>query len=901
MNLNIYNPANKRKESLIEEFVVRKKEFQTIANDIKTYDNKYPPQHYLIIGQRGAGKTTLIQRLIYFIEDEPDLIKQNFPITLDEEQYGISELSNLWERIAEILEDYYHLDNIYSEVIKEIKSTNYEEKAFKTLLDRLEKEDKNIVLFIDNFGDILNKFSEKEIRKLREILMTCSRIRLIAATPILLEHILDYQNPLFEFFTTIHLKGLNSEDIKSLLIKLSELNGSSKKIDSILKKQSDRIEILRQFTGGVTRTVVLLYNIFMESENGNAFRDLQLTLDALTPLYKHKMDDLKKHQQKIVDAVAKSWDATDVKGIVESTRIESKIVSAQLRQLEKNQIIEKISTSKKNHLYQIKERFFNIWYLMRYGRRDDRYRVIWLVRFLESWYSREELEYRIKSHLDGLQAGLFEVDTALLLGEAYLFCDEISPSLKSKLIERTIEKFPKAKIENRNLVYLQVYNKSVEEFNDGRYQEAIDTLKNIPDEDKNEIVGELLMDLYVILDDYENCVKEGLLLINQGIENKNIFYTIGYSYRVLEDFEKAILYLTKAVNNGVIMANVDLGMIYVRKKEYNKAEKYFKEGLKNKDSKSGAAHFLAHLYEDMQNFKKAEKYYLQAIDNNEERVNFCLANLYHKNNELEKAAKYYEKSLESEEESLIGYGLLKIQLGEEKEGRLLLKRASKINNTNMNYLLGRVYDFELDEPENAIKFYKKAIKEGVVTAEHRIAHMYSEVLDFENAEKYFLSYIEKSKNNNALLCLVNLYKKFNRNKEKASAVIKKAKKNVDFNIYDDILYAEILLWNDDLEVSEKLIEKLIKKTPKTILTEDLDIITSLTSYFIRLLAKEHYNTSLKLISMKELNEILKPIYYALMHYMKNEFPDEKLRMGAELKEIVESVIIKIEAQKKSVK
>ena len=38
---------------------------------------------------------------------------------------------------------------------------------------------------------------------------------------------------------------------------------------------------------------------------------------------------------------------------------------------------------KKNKLYLVKERFFNIWYLMRYGRRKTREKVLWLVKFLE--------------------------------------------------------------------------------------------------------------------------------------------------------------------------------------------------------------------------------------------------------------------------------------------------------------------------------------------------------------------------------------------------------------------------------------------------------------------------------------------------------------------------------------
>jgi hypothetical protein len=51
--------------------------------------------------------------------------------------------------------------------------------------------------------------------------------------------------------------------------------------------------------------------------------------------------------------------------------------------------VSKIQTGTKNNIYILKERFFNIWYLMRYGRKNDKKRVLWLTRFLEAWFKTE--------------------------------------------------------------------------------------------------------------------------------------------------------------------------------------------------------------------------------------------------------------------------------------------------------------------------------------------------------------------------------------------------------------------------------------------------------------------------------------------------------------------------------
>ena len=81
----------------------------------------------------------------------------------------------------------------------------------------------------------------------------------------------------------------------------------------------------------------------------------------------------------------------------------SKIISAQLNQLEKNQLIKNITTSTKNNLYQIKERFFNIYDHMRSGKRRNRNKVLWLIRFFEIWCNEQDLIERTQKHIKALR------------------------------------------------------------------------------------------------------------------------------------------------------------------------------------------------------------------------------------------------------------------------------------------------------------------------------------------------------------------------------------------------------------------------------------------------------------------------------------------------------------------
>lgn len=489
----LYNPDRKSKQALIAEFVVRTSIYEEIMHDLESSKMNHPEQHYLLVGQRGAGKTTLLNRLKYGIEDSAALHKTIIPVLFSEEQYHISELANLWEAVAQYLEDYKGFDGLYEEMEAHVHKANYEELSYDVLENRLHKEGKKLVLLIDNIGDLLKKMDENEVRRLREILQTKSEMRLIAGSPFYLETMLDYQKPLFEFFKVMRLKGLNQKETQELLLGLARQNGEEEKIKRIIIETPERIETLRTLTGGVPRTIALMLTIFVEYNNEETIKDLEKILDAVTPLYKHRMDDLPTQQQKIVDAVGKNWEGISVGELKEKVRIESKIVSAQLRQLEKNQIIEKVETGTKNHLYFLKERFFNIWYLMRYGRKYDKQRVIWLVKFLENWCSTDELEQRIIDYVTKVKKGRLPEQMVSFYGEVYSAIKNLRPEVKIVLKE-TAPDYLSKKIQIDDH---EIYRMAKQKFRRGELDETFDLIKEIknPTEKISQQITKLLIDL----------------------------------------------------------------------------------------------------------------------------------------------------------------------------------------------------------------------------------------------------------------------------------------------------------------------------------------------------------------------------------------------------------------------
>lgn len=412
-----YNPNEIDKKTFLANFVVRQEIFDEIFNDIKKTDFSVPSQHTVIIGQRGQGKTTLLRKLNIEIEEDKQLSTFLIPIQFAEEQYQIRSLCSLWELIAEMLEEYD--EKLFGKILdvmeKYSQDDDYEYDCFDYLEKEIKNHNKKVVLLIDNIDELFGKLKEKETRKLREILLTSSTFKIIGGSTRMFENHYDYSKEFYQFFKIIKLKGLNKDETIKFLTVVA--NDQQKvKIADIIKNQKGKIETLRQLTGGVPRTLVMLFDIFMD-EDGSAFDDLVKIIDEATPLYKHRMDDLPPVLQDIVHTLALNWDGMLTKDIALKTKLQSKEVSAQLKQLEKYQIVKSVSIGK-NNIYTIEERFFNIWYLMRYGRKKDRNRVEWLVRFLSTWYSKDEKSYQTKQTKEECQSGDY-MAVVLLLNEEF--------------------------------------------------------------------------------------------------------------------------------------------------------------------------------------------------------------------------------------------------------------------------------------------------------------------------------------------------------------------------------------------------------------------------------------------------------------------------------------------------
>jgi TPR repeat protein len=673
----IYNPASQSAEEIAANFVIRLQEFNELYSAIKKDKMNKPSQHFMIQAQRGYGKTTLLLRLNHEIQNDEELRQWLLPVMFDEEQYNVHTLAKLWEEVIDVLEDQYPSFAGLSDKIDSFYDTDSpEEGIFKLLIDALKKENKKIIILLDNFGDMIEKFTKKENQRLREVLITCKYLRIIGASSTVLEFYYNYKEPLYDFFKVITLDELNSEETILLLKKLSETYKTDN-INRIIETQPERIEALRRLTGGVPRTIVLLFEIFIDDVDGNSFKDLEAILDRITPLYKHRMENLSTQQQTIVDAIAQNWDAISTKDIAKKVRMSSKAVSSQLNQLEKGQLVKKISTSTKNHLYQISERFFNIYYLMRLGKRKNRNKVLWLVRFFELWCGEKELAERTQKHIKAMREGRLYHSHAFCISQA-LAKTAIPYDLQHELLRETKE-------------YLSVLHSEL--------VEEVDKSHKI-------VRQEITQDIF---NDHFSLARKKLL--DDNIPEKNIGLIIG---NILTDqkknIQKAAEYYLESVARENVNAMFNLGVLYeVEFKDYEKAKEYYLMAIKKGNSK--AMNNLALLYRiEFKDNEKAIEYYLMGIEKGNINSIFNLALLY--KNELhdyENAEKYFLIAIKQENiEAMCNLSSLYLDLKKNKTETLKLKKIVHINRPNPPHALGYVIALLWNnEIEESIKVYNK--------------------------------------------------------------------------------------------------------------------------------------------------------------------------------------------------
>lgn len=428
LNLAVYNPAILDDTDFLAGFVARQDLAASLLARLGEITPRGQAKHHLILGQRGMGKTSLLRRLALGVREDIALAPVLLPLTFREEQYNVHNLHTFWLNCLDALGDYFEKTGQADKAEEIDRDTatlmrgdiDVEGAAALEAFKRWAKrEGRRPLLLLDNIDFILDGL-EAQHWSLRRVMQEAGGIVVVGASAAYLEATADPKGAFYDFFQVTVLEKLGQDELIACLRRLAQARGEEgRKVLNVLNRDPGRIRALHDLTGGNPRTLVLLYLLLELDAEGDVFSDLERLLDQVTVLYKARVEDLAPQARVVLDAVALAWNPITAADVAAATALDTSAVSTQLDRLQKNGVVEKVGLSSTVRAgFQLGERFFNIWYLMRHGPRRQKTRLRWLTSFLRGFYSPAQLNEQALELLKGnSRNGLERGHYAIALGE----------------------------------------------------------------------------------------------------------------------------------------------------------------------------------------------------------------------------------------------------------------------------------------------------------------------------------------------------------------------------------------------------------------------------------------------------------------------------------------------------
>ena len=411
LDLVFYNPDQLEDDDFLNGFVARRALAEKILARLGAIKPRGLAQHRLIVGQRGMGKTSLLRRIALGVRDQPSLSAVFLPLRFREEQYNVHHLHAFWTNCLDALGDWFEAEGRRDEAesidreVAELDPKADDEhgtQALDLFVGWMKKEKRRPLLLLDNLDIIFNGLKNAQW-SLRQVLQKEGGIVIVGASASALEATALQNDAFYDFFQVDVLAKLEHHEILLCLRHIAQQRDEGgRRVLEILDRDPARIHALYDLTGGNPRTLALLYLVLETSGDDGVMKDLERLLDQATPLYKARVEELAPQARVVFDALALAWDPAPASHLAETTGLEASTVSTQLDRLVRDGVVEKATLSSTRRIaYQVAERFFNIWYLMRHSPRRQRLRLRWLTEMLRRIYTPRELRDRAAGFLVG--------------------------------------------------------------------------------------------------------------------------------------------------------------------------------------------------------------------------------------------------------------------------------------------------------------------------------------------------------------------------------------------------------------------------------------------------------------------------------------------------------------------
>ena len=382
-----FNPgAFQSDEELIEQFVVRRHEFNIVLEVLRGNVGARSCQHVLVVAPRGSGKTMLLARVAAELHTNRELSERLLPVRFMEENQEIFNLGDFWlETLFHLVreigksdpEGAQELRDTHADLAARWRGEELEGYARAAVLEASDRLGKQIVLMVENLQALCGDVDEDFGWKLRKTLQSDSQVILLATATSRFKGLDDAREPFFELFRVVRLEPLDTEGCRCLWRMASG--------DTISEREIRPLEIL---TGGNPRLLAIVAGFAQHRSLRQLMENLVGLIDDHTEYFRSHLAGFAKAERRVYLSVIDLWQPSSTGEIAARARMDVRSASTLLGRLVNRGAVA-VEGSGRKRLYVAAERLYSIYYKLR-RERDEAAVLRNLIHFMVAFYDDEE-------------------------------------------------------------------------------------------------------------------------------------------------------------------------------------------------------------------------------------------------------------------------------------------------------------------------------------------------------------------------------------------------------------------------------------------------------------------------------------------------------------------------------
>ena len=392
-----YNPGFLTDDEIIESFCVRTSEFESIIECLRE-NTSNSSSHSLVIGPRGSGKTHLLLRVAVEVRRDETLAGL-FPVVFPEESYEVSTCGEFWlECLGHLVEqaptsERDSLRLTYNDLRTVQDDQVLADRCIGVLLDFADRHQKRLVLLVENLNMLFSDMGDPDAGwRLRKTLQTEPRVILLGSATSRFDEIDSPEHALYDLFRVVTLRPLDTEECEVLWATVSGRPSTTRAVRPL--------EIL---TGGNPRLLAIIARFGAGQSFPELMGNLLDLVDEHTEYFKSHLEALPPQERRVYLALARLWKPSTTREVSELARVDTNKCSSMLgRLVQRGSVAIEGGTARRKEYYLI-ERLYNIYYLLRRSRGEDRL-IQALIEFMVCFYSPSELGNLLEAFPEEFQA-----------------------------------------------------------------------------------------------------------------------------------------------------------------------------------------------------------------------------------------------------------------------------------------------------------------------------------------------------------------------------------------------------------------------------------------------------------------------------------------------------------------